>query len=76
MSKSKYPVYKPKAAFHLGQIVCVRGLDMPLGCAKIVAREGEDKWRIEIEIDGKVDSTMRVTGDLRRLTRLEWGPKP
>jgi hypothetical protein len=74
--KRKYPrIYKSKAAFHLGQVVCVRGLIMPLGCAKIVTREGHDLWRIEIEIDGKLDTALRSTGELRQLTRRECGPR-
>jgi hypothetical protein len=60
---------KPK--FKVGQVVCIRGMDMPEGAAVITGHAGAEQWHIRIELQGHVEYDSRTTGDLRPLTAKE-----
>lgn len=43
-----------KSKFKSGQIVCIRGLDTPQGCVRIIRRgEVGNTWLVFVKVEGK-----------------------
>ena len=62
---------KPK--FRVGQVVCVDGVDMPMGAVVLKLKLSGEMWLGTVEQDNNPDDREFSVGELRALTRKERG---
>ena len=64
-----------KQKFSKGQVVCIRGLQMPHGCALLIAPLDSKRlsWLGFVEQDGEIVEREFTEGSLRPLNRREAG---
>ena len=59
--------------FRVGQVVCIVGIEMPMGAVVLKMKLSGEMWLGTVEQDSNPDDREFSTGELRRLTDLERG---
>jgi hypothetical protein len=62
-----------RSPFKEGQIVVIRGLEAPFGCAVVVSELPNGAWCAKVEQDSKIEEREFCEGELRPLNRREKG---
>jgi hypothetical protein len=64
-----------KANFKSKQVVCIQGLDLPMGCVVLKLKLSQDFWLGTVEQDNQAEDREFSSGELRPLTQHEIGPR-